>query len=112
MPFVVIAFGRRMAFAFCRQRVNDDGTILDLLRFAKCFNQRARIVTVDITDIFETEFVDQSARQNRGGDGVLHRFRRVMQPLADRRDRQQCFFDLVFEAMITVRFTNSIEVTS
>ena len=91
--------------------MNDDGTIFDLLRFAKCFDQRARIVTVDITDIFETEFVDQSARQNRGGDGVFHGFCRVMQSLADRWDRQQCFFYLVFEAMITVRFANSIEVT-
>ena len=92
--------------------MNDDRAIFDLLRFAKCLNQRARIVAVDITDIFETEFVDQSAWQDRSGNGVFHGFRRVMQPLADRRDRQQCFFYLVFEAMITVRFANSIEVTS
>ena len=112
MPFVVIAFGCGMAFALCRERVNDNGAIFDLLRFAECFNQRPRVMTVDVTDIFETEFVDQSARQNRGGNGVLHGFRRVVQALADRRDRQQCFFDLVFEAMITVRFANSIQVTS
>ena len=108
MPFVVIAFRGGVAFAFGGERMDDDRTILDLLRFVKGPHQRAHVVAVDIAYVFKSKFVDERTRQNRRGNSILHRFSRVMETFAHRWNRKECLLDLVFEAMITVRFPNSI----
>ena len=88
--------------------MNDDGAVFDLLGFTQRRHQRAGIVTINIPDVLESQFVHQRARQHRGGDRVLNRLGRVMQALSHGRNREQGFFHFIFEAMIAVRFANAI----
>ena len=110
VPRVVIVFRCRKAFAFGRQRVNDDRAVLDLLRFVERCNQRSRIVAVDVADVFEAQFVDERAGQDRRRDRILHRLRRVMQRSAERGNREQRLFHFIFETVIALRFANAIEI--
>ena len=68
---VIIFFGIRKAFAFRRQSVNDDRTVINFFRFFERTNEHRDIMTVNITDIFKTEFVDERAGKNRRRNRVF-----------------------------------------
>ena len=63
--------------------MNDHRAILNLLRFAKRRNQRARVVTIDVADVLEAQLIDQCAGKHRRRNRVLHGLGRVMQSFAD-----------------------------
>jgi len=63
MPPIIIRLDVRKSFSFCRKRVNDDWSIFDLSRFTKCRNESPGIMTIDVADIFETEFADECAEK-------------------------------------------------
>ncbi len=94
VPLIVIFFRRRVTFTLGRQRVNDHRAVFDLLCFAQRRDQRAHVVAVNIADVFETQFVYQRSGQDRGRDRVFHRFRGMMQTLANGRNRQAAFLRL------------------
>src|ERR1700752_394222 len=81
MPAIVVWLDLRKTLSFRCQRVDDHWSILDLFCFLQSRDQRARIVTVDVADVFETEFADERARQHSRRNHVLHGLRRVMQSL-------------------------------
>ncbi len=83
MPAIVVRLSLRKTFALGGQRMNDHRTIFDLLRFVERGDERARIVTVNIADVFKTQLTDERARQHCRGNHVFHRLRRVMQSLAN-----------------------------
>src|SRR5438270_10923618 len=92
--------------------MNDDRAVFDLLSFFQCGDQRAHVMTVNVSDVLEAELVDERTWQNRGGDRVLHCFGGMMKTRAYRGDRKQCLFNFVFEPMIAVRLANAIQVSS
>ena len=83
MPFVVVFFGGRMTLTFGRQGMNDNWSIFDLLGFFQRGDQRPHIVTVNVSDVFEAELVNERAGQDRGRDRIFHSLGRMMQSFAN-----------------------------
>src|SRR6185312_1429917 len=108
MPAVVVDFCSREALTFRGKRMHNHRSVFYLLSFAESCYQSIRIVTVDIADVLESQLAYQRARQDSRGYRIFHRLCRVMQTTTQRRYGQQSLFDLFFEAMVALRFADSV----
>ncbi len=108
---IIIFFGIRKTFTFRRQSVNNHGCIINLFRFFERTDEHRHIMSVNITDIFKTEFIDQRTRQNRRRNCVFDGFRHIPQTVSQTRHRFQSVANFFLQTMITLRFLNAIQIS-
>ncbi len=109
---VVIFFRIWKSFSLCRQRVDDDRTVVDLFRFLKSTDEVCDVMPIDVADVFESKLVDESSGQDRRGDRVLYRLRRVAQMTTDSRNAFERVADLFLQMLITLRFLDTVEIAA
>ena len=110
VPCVVVLLARGVALALLRERVDDDGAVLDVLGLFERTHQGARVVPVNVADVLEAQLVDERAGQHGRRDCVLHGLRRLVEPLAEGRNLAQRLAHLVLEAVVALRLAYAVQV--
>src|SRR5687767_10011160 len=112
MVCVIILFRVREPFPLRGEGVYDDRPIVDLLRLFQGGDQHRHVVPVHVTDVLEAQFVHESPRQDRGGDGVFERFSGPSQRFAYAGNTPESVADLFFQVLIALCFLDPVQVTA
>ena len=88
--------------------MNDNGAVVDLLRFFQCGYEHRHIVSVYIPDVLKSKLVYKCTGQHGGGNSVLHGLRHITKMPSDARNASQSIANLFFQMLVALSFFDPV----